>query len=246
MSNGIKRREFLKVVGVSGAGAGIAGCANGEVEKLLPYVVPPDNITPGVATWYTTVCGECPTGCGVWARTREGRVVKLEGNPRHPISQGALCQRGHSSLQGLYNPDRYAGPMLKENGAFRKATWDEAEALLAQRIQGAGGNVMLVSGHAGPTLSGLFDAFIAGVGGTRIEYESIADAPLREAARIAFGQDVVPHYDFSTARTIVSFGADFLETWLSPVEYNRTFSRASVVKEGGDKARFIKVLRAST
>ena len=149
MSNGIKRRDFLKVVGVSGAGAGLAGCTTGEAEKLLPYVIPPDDITPGVATWYTTVCGECPAGCGVWARTREGRAVKLEGNPAHPISKGALCQRGHASLQGLYNPDRYPGPMLRDAGEFRSATWDEAESLLAERIQGAAGNVLLINGHTG-------------------------------------------------------------------------------------------------
>src|SRR4051812_21122324 len=241
MSNGIKRRDFLKVIGVSTAGAGIAGCTNGNPEKLLPYVVPPTDITPGVATWYTTVCGECAAGCSVWARTREGRVVKLEGNPNHPISQGALCQRGHASLQGLYNPDRYAGPMLKENGAFRKATWDEAETMLAQKLQAAGANVLLITGHAGPTLSTLFDAFVAGVGGQRVEYESLADAPLREAARITFGQDVVPHYDFAQAQTIVSFGADFLETWLSPVEYGRSFAKAAAVHDGNQKARFVQI-----
>ena len=239
MSNGIKRRDFLKVIGVSGAG-GVAGCS-GEVEKLLPYVVPPDDITPGVATWYTTVCGECPAGCGVWARTREGRVVKLEGNPNHPISQGALCQRGHASLQGLYNPDRYPGPMIREGDGFRAATWDEAETLLAQRVQEAAGNVLLINGHTGPTLSALLDSFVSGIGGTRVEHEALSEAPLREAARIAFGRDVVPHYDFADARLIVSFGADFLETWLSPVEYGRGFARATAVDAAGAKARFVAV-----
>ncbi len=236
----IKRRDFLKVVGVGGATA-VAGCSTGTPEKLLPYVIPPDDITPGVATWYTTVCGECAAGCGVWARTREGRVVKLEGNPSHPISRGALCQRGHASLQGLYNPDRYTGPMLKEGGAFRPATWDEAETLLAEKIQAAAGNVMLISGHTSPTLSALFDAFIAGAGGTRVEHEALSEAPLREAARIAFGSDVVPHYQFADARLIVSFGAEFLETWLSPVEYGRDFARSSAVDAAGSKGRFVAV-----
>ena len=105
MSEGLKRREFLKVVGVSGAGAGVLGCSTEKVEHLVPYVVPPEDITPGVATWYTTACSECEAACGMWVRTREGRVVKVEGNPDHPVSRGALCSRGHSSLQGLYNPD---------------------------------------------------------------------------------------------------------------------------------------------
>ena len=73
MSDGLKRRDFLKVAGVSGAGAGVLGCSTEKVERLLPYVVPPEEITPGVATWYTTVCGECEAGCGMWVRTREGR-----------------------------------------------------------------------------------------------------------------------------------------------------------------------------
>ena len=241
MSNGIKRRDFLKVVGASSAGAGLTGCSTGEVEKLLPYVILPDDITPGVATWYTTVCGECPAGCGMWARTREGRVVKLEGNPAHPISKGALCQRGHASLQGLYNPDRYPGPMLREGDGLRAATWDEAEALLAQRIEGAAGNVLLIGGHTGPTLSALFDSFVSGVGGVRVEHEALSEAPLREATRIAFGQDVVPHYQLGDARLIVSFGADFLETWLSPVEYGGDFARATAVDSAGSKGRFVAV-----
>jgi len=241
MSKGIKRRDFLKVIGVSGAGAATA-CSTGEPEKLLPYVIPPEDIVPGVSTWYTTVCGECAAGCGVWARTREGRVVKLEGNRSHPISQGALCQRGQASLQGLYNPDRYTGPMVREGGNLRQVTWDEAEAMLAQRLQGAAGNVLLISGHTGPSLSALFDGFIASTGGRRVEYEALSEAPLREAARIAFGQDVLPHYDFASARLIVSFGADFLDTWLSPVEYGRGFARASAVNEAGAKGRFVAVM----
>jgi hypothetical protein len=106
MSDGMKRRDFLKVAGVSSAGAALVGCSTDEVERLIPYVTPPEEITPGVATWYSTVCGECPAGCGVWVKTREGRAIKLEGNPNHPISAGALCSRGHSSLQALYDPDR--------------------------------------------------------------------------------------------------------------------------------------------
>jgi len=138
MSDGIKRRDFLKVVGAGGAGATMFGCSTERVEKLLPYVVPDEEITPGVSTWYTSVCGECPAGCGTWVRTREGRVVKVEGNPAHPISGGALCSRGYSAVQGLYSPDRLASPMVREGEGFRAVGWDEAEALLAQRLQEGG------------------------------------------------------------------------------------------------------------
>jgi molybdopterin-containing oxidoreductase family iron-sulfur binding subunit len=240
MTEGIKRRDFLKVLGVGGASAGLVGCSTQTAETLLPYVVPPENITPGVATWYTTVCGECAAECGMWVRTREGRAVKVEGNPNHAVSGGALCARGHSSIQGLYTADRFPGPKVRRNGALEDISWDEAEALLAERLQGAGGNVLLINGQAGPTLSDVMDGFVSAVGGSRVEHDGLSLAPLREATRIAFGRDVVPHYDIERARFLVSFGADFLETWVSPVAYGRAFARMSG-EDHGEKGEFVFV-----
>lgn len=241
MSDGIKRRDFLKVLGVGSAGAGLVGCSTEKVEKLLPYVVPPEDITPGVATWYTTVCGECSAGCGMWVRTREGRVVKVEGNPAHPVSGGALCARGHSSLQGLYSADRYPGPLRRENGTLSPISWDEAERELAERISGAAGNVLYLSGALGPSMTDLVDRFLSAVGGTRVEHDGLSEASLREATRIAFGRNVVPHYDLAAANFVLSFGADFLETWVSPVSYGRDFARASGVDGEQAKAPFVFV-----
>lgn len=240
MSDGIKRRDFLKVLGVGGASAGLAGCSTQSAEKLLPYVVPPEDITPGVATWYTSVCGECAAACGMWVRTREGRAVKVEGNPSHPLSGGALCSRGYASIQGLYHADRFAGPMVRRNGTLESISWDEAEALLAERLQGAGGNVLLINGTTGPTLSDVMDGFVSAVGGQRVEYDGLADAPLREATRIAFGQDVIPRYDFGAANFVLSFGADFLETWGTPTAYARGFTAMSG-EDHGEKGMFVFV-----
>ena len=239
MSDGIKRRDFLRVLSVGGAGATLTGCSTEGVERLLPYVTPPEDITPGVATWYTTVCDGCSAQCGAWVRTREGRVVKLEGNPQHPISGGALCSRGHATLQGLYNPHRLPGPMVREGGSLRSVTWDQAEEMLASRLQDAGGDVLFMGGGLGPTLAELTDQFLAGVGGRRVEYDPLADAPLREAARIAFGRNVIPRYDIAETRFLISFGADFLETWISPVEYGRGFARMSAVDSHGSKGQFV-------
>jgi anaerobic selenocysteine-containing dehydrogenase/Fe-S-cluster-containing dehydrogenase component len=239
MSEGIKRRDFLKVLGVTGAGAGLVGCSTDQVEKLIPYVVPPEDVTPGVATWYSTVCGECPAGCGVWVKTREGRAIKVEGNPNHPVSGGALCSRGHASLQGLYNPDRLKEPMRRNGDSFEPISWDQAEGMLLQGIQEAGSDLAIISGKEGPTLTGLMDQLSQATGGSRIEYEALSEAPLREAARLAFGRDVIPTFRLEEAEVIVSFGADFLETWLSPVEYTRGFARASGVDDAQEKARFV-------
>lgn len=239
MSDGMKRRDFLKVLGVSGAGAGLVGCSTDQVEKLMPYVVPPEDITPGVATWYSSVCGECSAGCGTWVKTREGRAIKVEGNPNHPVSQGALCARGHASLQGLYNPDRLREPMRRTESGFQPISWDEAESLLMERVQGAGNRMAVVTGKEGPTLSALLNGVVERAGGRLVEYEPLSEAPLREATRLAFGRDVIPTYRMDDADLIVSFGADFLETWLSPVEFGRSFTRAHAVDADDNKGRFV-------
>ena len=98
MSDQIDRRKFLKVLGVSGGGAVAAsGCSTDAAEKLIPYLVPPENQVPGIATYYATTCRECAAGCGMHVRVREGRAVKAEGNPTSPINGGRLCARGQAS-----------------------------------------------------------------------------------------------------------------------------------------------------
>ena len=240
MTEGIKRRDFLKVLGVSGAGATLTGCSTGEVERLLPYVVGAEEITPGVATWYTTACGGCSAGCGMWVRTREGRVVKVEGNPKHPVSEGGLCSRGHATLQHLYNPDRFPGPMIREGERMRQGTWDEAERLLAAHIRTVGDKgVLFIGGHMGPSMSVLVDEFLATVQGSRIDYDVVSDAPLNEAVRIAYGSAGLPDYDIQSARLLLSFGNDFIEAGSSPVRHNKGLARMSAVDEHGSKGRFV-------
>src|SRR3990172_10589099 len=112
MSRRIERRDFLKFLATASAGA-LAACSSEPARKLIPYMVPPEETIPGVSTWYKSTCRECPAGCGVLVRTREGRALKLEGNPDHPVNRGALCVRGQAALQGLYKPDRLRGPMRR-------------------------------------------------------------------------------------------------------------------------------------
>src|SRR5687768_509241 len=112
-SAGVKRRDFLKVLGAAGATGATIGCSSEKVEKLIPYLVQPDNTVPGVSNYYATVVRDCTAGCGVIAEVRDGRAIKLEGNPEHPLNAGAICAKCQSALQGLYNPDRYRGPMMR-------------------------------------------------------------------------------------------------------------------------------------
>ncbi|NIP78673.1 MAG: molybdopterin-dependent oxidoreductase, partial [Gemmatimonadetes bacterium] len=165
-----------------------------------------------------------------WVRTREGKAVKVEGNPDHPVSQGGLCARGHATLNHLYNPDRFHAPMIREGDRLREGTWEEAEQLLAARI-GSAGNVVFIGGAMGPTMDGLVDRFVSAVEGRRVRYDAVSDAPLREATRIAYGVDRLPAYHIAEARLLLSFGDDFIDTGASPVAYNRGLARMSAIDE---------------
>ena len=126
MERGMRRRDFFKVLAAGGATAtAIAGCSD-PPEKLIPFLLPPDNIefSPGIPVDYATTCSECPAGCGMVIRTREGRAIKAEGNPDHPVNRGALCIRGQASMQTLYNPARIRSAMLQQNGQWSEGDWE--------------------------------------------------------------------------------------------------------------------------
>jgi anaerobic selenocysteine-containing dehydrogenase/Fe-S-cluster-containing dehydrogenase component len=233
MSNGLERREFLKVLGVTGVGAGLTGCGTGGAEKLIPYVVPHEEIVPGIATWYRTTCRECPAGCGMNIRTREGRAVKAEGNPLSPISHGRLCARGQASLHGLYDPDRVPRPLARRGADdWDTLSWDEGERRLAAALQQHRGRTVLLTGNYTGTMDRLADEFAAGIGAQRVRWEPFAYEPLRAASRMVYGVDAVPVHDFGNAEVVISFGADFLETWLSPVDYAHGFVQGRAYSQG--------------
>src|SRR5256886_2242699 len=231
------RRRFLKVVGATGGGAaGLAGggIGPGPTEQLVPFLVPPGNQVPGIATYYATTCRECAAGCGVHAKVREGRVIKLEGNPEPPINQGRLCARGQAALQGLYNPDRVTDPMARgANGTWQKLSWDDALGRLQAKVKEARGKgIAFVTGLESGSFGDLVDTWTGRVGGRHVTCEPFAFEALRAGNRIAFGTSAIPWYDFANARYIVSFGADFMETWLSPVGYQLAFTRAHAFTAG--------------
>jgi molybdopterin-containing oxidoreductase family iron-sulfur binding subunit len=225
------RRDFLKLAGIGALAA--AGCAQPPAERLIPYLIPPNDVLPGIPYWYASTCRECPAGCGILVKQREGRVVKLEGNPRHPVNRGGLCARGHAGLQAAYDPDRLKTPQVKQGGAWKAVTWDEALRLGAERLGAARGKIAVLTGNSTGSLHRLCETWAAAAGGTHLVYEAFAHESLREANRRTFGQAVVPHFDFARARLLLSLGADFLETWGSPVGYGRDFASLRARADGG-------------
>ena len=230
---GMDRRRFLSVVGVTGAGGAVlTGCSTDQVAKLVPYLVQDEHQVPGIPTVYASSCTECSAGCGLHVVTREARPIKLEGNPEHPVNAGKLCARGQAGLQGLYHPDRLRGPMRRGAGGFEPVSWDDAIALLAQQVGSARGRVAVLSGAGRGTFDDLLGAWAAAVGGRVVRWEPFGHEPMREANRRVFGRDELPAHDFAAARYILSFGADFLETWLSPLENQRGYAASHGFHDG--------------
>jgi len=248
MGDAMNRRRFLTVLGVTGGGAaalGACGVSPEPTHKLVPYLIQPEDQVPGVATLYATTCRECPAGCGLHAKVREGRVIKLEGNPESPINAGRLCARGQAGLEGLYNPDRLTDPMARNaQGKLEKVSWDDAIKRLSTAVKAAKGKgIAVVTGDESGSFGDLVDEWTKAIGGRRYTYEPFAFEALREGNRLAFGTNAIPWYDFANAHYIVSFGADFLETWLSPVGYQHAFARAHGfdAARSGAMARFVFV-----
>jgi anaerobic selenocysteine-containing dehydrogenase/Fe-S-cluster-containing dehydrogenase component len=236
MSEGLSRRSFIKLAATAGAAAAIPGCEP-AARNLIPYVVPDENVIPGMPTFYATVCTECPAGCGLVARVREGRVIKLEGNPADPISQGSICARGQAALQEVYNPDRLSRPQRRaQNGSFEPASWDDALKTFNDRLAAAAkagkDRVAFISGPLGPTQTKIAQLWLAAYGSSRmVTYERLADHAARDAAKASFGRDDLPIYRIDQADALISFGADFLSTWVSPVEFHRQYAAFRTPKQ---------------
>jgi anaerobic selenocysteine-containing dehydrogenase/Fe-S-cluster-containing dehydrogenase component len=235
----ISRRDFLKIVSAGGAAATLVGCGAEPAEKLIPYLIPAEELVPGVPVWYATTCQECPAGCGMVVKTREGRAVKAEGNPSHPVNRGALCARGQASLQGLYNPDRIREPLVrKTDGTFQPVSWEEAEMRVAKDVAGLrqkrrGDRVAFITSLVGGTLRQLIQRWMGALGSYRtFVFEPLGYQGLRTAHEMVFGLSTIPKYAFEKSNFTVSFSADFLATWLSPVEHARGFSSMRSLRDG--------------
>jgi anaerobic selenocysteine-containing dehydrogenase/Fe-S-cluster-containing dehydrogenase component len=207
------RRGFLgAAAGTLGAGL-LAGCSKRLPRYLVPHTIPPDDAVPGRARYYRTICRECPAACGVTARVREGRVVKLEGNPEHPLSKGALCPRGQAAIEGLYSPDRLDAP--RAGGG--KIGWDAAESALAaglKRALDANKLVVVLTRPEPGSVGALFRTWLTALGqrpNQVVTFDPMDRPWLREGAARAFGAEANPVPDLGAAKLLLSVGDDIVE-----------------------------------
>ncbi len=229
----MKRRDFLQLTGMSATATLLAGCRKAN-EQLIPFLVAPeDGIHPGQASYYASTCCQCPAGCGILVRVSEGRAKKIEGNPKHPVNRGGLCARGQAALQELYHPDRIRQPLKRTgprgSGQFSPISWEEGLDLLISRLsplleEKQGGKMALLTSPLSGTMADLVRRFIEPFGPVHhLAWEFSAREWHYGASKTSFGTEALPDFDIEKTQYLLSFGADFIETHLSPVRYGRAF-----------------------
>ncbi len=211
---GVSRRDFLTIMGASMAMASFA-CARRPVNKIIPYVVQPQELTPGVPLFYASTYTEGSNSYGIVVKTREGRPIKLEGNELDPYSNGSLSARAQASLLRLYDPERLKSPMKGTKSGSKSTTgWSEVDAMIAAAIK-ASKNVRVVTApHNSESTRRLMKEFMAA--GSNIKWTEIDPIGMGDVAdgqQASYGNAVIPNYAFDQADVVVSFSADFLGTW---------------------------------
>ncbi len=226
--DGWARREFLKLMGASLA-LGSAGCLRRPVQKIVPYSKQPEEVTLGQALHYSSTWFDGQEAFGLLVKTREGRPIKFEGNPNHPLNRGALSARGQADLLSCYDPDRLQGPKQnlqrkgRGNAETVAITWAELDDKVKAAV--AKGGTYVLTGHvASPTLRQLIRDFQDSTQAQHIAWEPTTPDSISKGQEASYGSAVVPTYRFDRARAIVSIDADFLGTWLTPIAYNKQFA----------------------
>ncbi len=222
----VRRRDFLAAAGFAFGSVTLSGCSRAPVEKAIPYLVAPEAIIPGRATYYASTCRACKAGCGLLVKNRDGRAIKLEGNAEHPVSRGGLCAVGQASVLGLYDSNRLQHP-LQEG---KQATWDAVDGAITRQLDAMrenGATLRLLTGAiSSPTKQRVIQEFLKGFAGAKhVTYETLSTAAIQNAHEKTHSQSVLPNYAFEKATVIVGFDADFLGTWISPVAFTAGWAK---------------------
>ncbi|MEO6697658.1 MAG: molybdopterin-dependent oxidoreductase, partial [Gammaproteobacteria bacterium] len=221
------------MMGWSAAGAGLAGCdlpstvtlEQGK-ETVMSYLSPEEYVIPGIGVWYASTCMQCAAFCGIHGRVREGHALKLEGNPDSPLNRGKLCQMGQAGIQGHYNPDRITQPLLRKDGKLVPIGWDEAWNLIGEKVANAPGErfawiTNTVSGHQAVLLAAHLEAL-----GSKNHFaiEVIGPHVGRAVNQDMLGE-AMPRLLLDKAKLVLSLGADFLGTWVSPTHFATEYAK---------------------
>ncbi len=227
---GWARREFMKLMGASVAMA-TAGCVRRPVQKIVPYNKQPEEVVLGITNDYSGAAHDGIEPLSLLVRTREGRPVKVEGNPEFPLTLGGTSARAQASLMSLYDPERLKGPRKnifnekRSNKDTIHIKWEDMDDQITALLKK--GNVAVLTGAlASPSTRSLIKEFNQAFGGKHYVWETLNSSDVVEGQQASYGDSVFPHYHFDKTKMIVSVDADFLGTWGAPTTNNRSFSKA--------------------
>ncbi len=213
------RRDFLKYLGFSTAAAAVAASCEMPIKRAIPFANKPEDIVPGISKYYATTYVQDGDVISVLAKVRDGRPIKLEGNDLSPITQGGTSARVQASVLDLYDTARLRFPTIDG----KEVTFEAIDKAVAASISGP--VVILTSSVTSPSTKEVISQFIAKYPGSRhVTYDAVSYSGLLLANEATYGKRAIPSYHFENAKAIVSIGADFLGTWLSPVEFARQYA----------------------
>jgi anaerobic selenocysteine-containing dehydrogenase len=260
----MERRTFLNLSVLSGVALAAEGCSDRGTQFIR--FVPEEDLVPGVAVWKPSVCTMCSAGCGIQVRVMEGDAEvfrngqfgivkmglakKLAGNPEHPVSRGKLCARGEAGLQVTYNPDRIKRPLKRAgqrgSGQFTQVSWDEAMQELMTHLQPLASlqetrSLAFLTRPQRGQRKVLVERFLSGFDNAEwVPFELFDNEVLRRANRLSFGYDQLPTVELARSGYVMSFGADFLGTWNSPVAQSVGYGKMRQ-NRSGVRGKFIQV-----
>ena len=227
----LTRRNFLAWAGLSAVGAVACegfGIREGEL-NIQSSTMLPEDLVKGQDNWYATLCRSCPCAEGIVVRVMDGRAKKIQGNPFYPVNLGKQSARCEAGLQAVYHPDRISGPMRRSgargSGHFSPIAWKDAGGasglnILQQELQARSQDMLLVTEPLRGHLALVAQRFATAVGGRHLGFETLDNNTFRMAVQNVFEQDALPDFDLANTNFLLSFGADFLSTWLSPTRWN--------------------------
>jgi molybdopterin-containing oxidoreductase family iron-sulfur binding subunit len=232
------RRDFLKYLGFSTAAATLAASCEMPVRHVIPYLNKPENTVPGVADYYATTYVSGGDAVSVVAKVRDGRPIKLEGNELSEVTKGGTSARVQASVLDLYDTARLRYPVQMVNGVPQEVTSFEAfDKLVMDSMNGQQGTVVLLT----PTITSITthqiisDCLSKYQGSRHVQYDVDSFSGMLLANEATYGKRTIPSYHFDNAKVIVGLGADFLGTWLSPIEFARQYAKGRKIDEKAPK-----------
>ena len=233
-NEGWARREFLRLMGASLA-LTTFGCVRRPAQKIIPYVKKPAEIVHGLQNFYASSYLDGLEGLGILVGTRDGRPIKIEGNPDHPGNRGAMSARAHAHILKLYDPDRFTSARQnlqnekRSNHESVSVSWENLDTAVVEQLK-KGSVAMMTAAHLSPSTQALMDDFEKAYSVKTYQFDDLSYASMLEAQRLSYGQAMIPRYRFERAKYVVAINNDFMGTWLNPTQFQKDFNKMMVIQ----------------